>query len=90
MWPLSKRYNKSGGILQSGMFSEESNHENKGLTHVQDNTIKITLTCTEITSKSMKRIQPLPVCAGFFICIRNSLDRPCVTMPHDHLLSNVK
>ena len=24
---------------------------------------------------------PLPVCAGFFICIRNSLDRPCVTMP---------
>ena len=21
------------------------------------------------------------VCAGFFICIRNSLDRPCVTMP---------
>ena len=38
----------------------------------------------------LKRIQPLPVCAGFFICIRNSLDRPCVTMPHDHLLSNVK
>jgi hypothetical protein len=32
----------------------------------------------------------LPVCAGFFICIRNSLDRPCVRMPHDHLLSNVK
>ena len=31
--------------------------------------------------QSMKRIQPLPVCAGFFICIRNSLDRPCVTMP---------
>jgi hypothetical protein len=30
--------------------------------------------------QSMKRIQPLPVCAGFFICIRNSLDRPCVTM----------
>ena len=29
----------------------------------------------------LKRIQPLPVCAGFFICIRNSLDRPCVTMP---------
>jgi hypothetical protein len=27
------------------------------------------------------RIQPLPVCAGFFICIRNSLYRPCVTMP---------
>jgi hypothetical protein len=52
MWPLSKRYNKSGGILQSGIFSEESNHENKGLTHVQDYTIKITLTCTEITSKS--------------------------------------
>ena len=24
--------------------------------------------------RSMKRIQPLPVCAGFFICIRNSLD----------------
>jgi hypothetical protein len=23
--------------------------------------------------KSLKRIQPLPVCAGFFICIRNSL-----------------
>ena len=21
------------------------------------------------------------VCAGFFICIRNSLDRSCVTMP---------
>ena len=40
--------------------------------------------------KSLKRIQPLPVCAGFFICIRNSLDRPCVTMPHDHLLSNIK
>jgi hypothetical protein len=35
-------------------------------------------------------IQPLPVCAGFFIYIRNSLNRPCVTMPHDHLLSNVK
>jgi hypothetical protein len=33
------------------------------------------------TLKSLKRIQPLPVCAGFFICIRNSLDRPCVTMP---------
>jgi hypothetical protein len=31
--------------------------------------------------QSMKRIQPLPVCAGFFICIQNSLDRPCVTMP---------
>ena len=31
--------------------------------------------------KSLKRIQPLPVCAGFFICIRNSVDRPCVTMP---------
>ena len=31
--------------------------------------------------QSLKRIQPLPVCAGFFICIRNSLDRPCVTMP---------
>jgi hypothetical protein len=30
--------------------------------------------------KSLKRIQPLPVCAGFFICIRISLDRPCVTM----------
>jgi hypothetical protein len=30
---------------------------------------------------NLKRIQPLPVCAGFFICIRNSLDRPCVTMP---------
>ena len=40
--------------------------------------------------KSLKRIQPLPVFAEFFICIRNSLDRPCVTMPHDHLLSNVK
>jgi hypothetical protein len=25
-----------------------------------------------------------------FICIRNSLDRSCVAMPHDHLLSNVK
>jgi hypothetical protein len=31
--------------------------------------------------QSLKRIQPLPVCAGFFICIRNSLDWPCVTMP---------
>ena len=31
--------------------------------------------------QSLKRIQPLPVCAGFFICIRNSLDRPCVAMP---------
>ena len=31
--------------------------------------------------KSLKRIQPLPVCAGFFICIRNSPDRRCVTMP---------
>ena len=31
--------------------------------------------------QSMKRIQPLPVCAGFCICIRNSLDWPCVTMP---------
>ena len=31
--------------------------------------------------QSLKRIQLLPVCAGFFICIRNSLDRPCVTMP---------
>jgi hypothetical protein len=31
--------------------------------------------------QSLKRIQPLPVCTGFFICIRNSLDRPCVTMP---------
>jgi hypothetical protein len=31
--------------------------------------------------QSMKRIQPLLVCAGFFICIRKSLDRPCVTMP---------
>jgi hypothetical protein len=33
------------------------------------------------TFQSLKRKQPLPVCAGFFICIRNSLDRPCVTMP---------
>ena len=32
----------------------------------------------------------LNISYGFFICIRNSLDRPCVTMPHDHLLSNVK
>jgi hypothetical protein len=31
--------------------------------------------------KSLKRIQPLPVCPGFFICIRNSLDRPCITIP---------
>ena len=31
--------------------------------------------------QSLKRIQPFPVYAGFFICIRNSLDRPCVTMP---------
>ena len=31
--------------------------------------------------QSLKRIQPLPVCAGFFICIRNSLDRPCIIMP---------
>ena len=31
--------------------------------------------------KSLKRIQPLPVCTGFFICIQNSVDRPCVTMP---------
>ena len=31
--------------------------------------------------QSMKWIQPLPVCAGFFICFRNSLDQPCVTMP---------
>ena len=30
--------------------------------------------------QSLKRIQPLPVCAGFFICIRNSLVWPCVTM----------
>jgi hypothetical protein len=27
------------------------------------------------TFQSLKQIQPLPVCAGFFICIRNSLDR---------------
>jgi hypothetical protein len=27
------------------------------------------------TFQSLKRIQPLPVCAGFIICIRNSLDR---------------
>ena len=33
------------------------------------------------TLQSLKRIQPLPVCAGFFICIRNSLVQPCVTMP---------
>jgi hypothetical protein len=32
------------------------------------------------TFQSLKLIQPLLVCAGFFICIRNSLDRPCVTM----------
>ena len=36
---------------------------------------------TSSTFQSLKRIQPLPVCAGFFICIRNSLDQPCVTMP---------
>jgi hypothetical protein len=29
------------------------------------------------TFQSLKRIQSLPVCAGFFICIRNSLNRPC-------------
>ena len=28
--------------------------------------------------QALKLIQPLPVCAVFFICIRNSLDRPCV------------
>jgi hypothetical protein len=33
------------------------------------------------TFKSLKQIQPLPVCTGFFICIQNSLDQPCVTMP---------
>ena len=33
------------------------------------------------TFQSLKRMQPLPVCAGFFMCIRNSLDRPCITMP---------
>ena len=33
------------------------------------------------TFQSLKRIQPHPVFAGFFICIRNSLDRPCVAMP---------
>ena len=33
------------------------------------------------TFKSLKRIQPLPICARFFLCIWNSLDRPCVTMP---------
>ena len=33
------------------------------------------------TFQSLKWIQPLPVCAGYFICIQNSLDRPCVTMP---------
>ena len=33
------------------------------------------------TCKSLKRIQPLLVCVGYFICIRNFLDRPCVTMP---------
>jgi hypothetical protein len=33
------------------------------------------------TFQSLKRIQLLPVCAGFFICIRNSPDRSCVTMP---------
>jgi hypothetical protein len=33
------------------------------------------------TFKSLKRIQPLPVSAVFFICIQNSLERPCVTMP---------
>ena len=32
------------------------------------------------TFQSLKRIKPLPVCAGFFICIRNSLHRTCVTM----------
>jgi hypothetical protein len=31
--------------------------------------------------QSLKRIQSLPVCAGFFICIQNFLDRPGVTMP---------
>ena len=36
---------------------------------------------TSSTFQSLKRIQPLPVCAGFFICIWNSLDRPWVTMP---------
>jgi hypothetical protein len=34
-----------------------------------------------LTFQSWKRIQSLPLCAGFFICIRNSLDWPCVTMP---------
>ena len=33
------------------------------------------------TFKSLKRIQPLPVSAGFFICIRNFLDQPCLTIP---------
>jgi hypothetical protein len=33
--------------------------------------------------QSLKRIQPLPVCAGFFICIRNSFRWPnyIVTLP---------
>jgi hypothetical protein len=31
--------------------------------------------------KLLKQIQPLPVCAEFFLCIRNSLDQTCVTMP---------
>ena len=33
------------------------------------------------TFQSLKRIQTLLVCAGFFIYIRTSLDWPCVTMP---------
>ena len=40
-----------------------------------------TANVTWSTFQSLKRIQPLPVCTGFFICIWNSLDRPCVTMP---------
>jgi hypothetical protein len=47
----------------------------------QTNWTRISANVASFIFKSLKRIQPLPVCAGFFICIRNSLDRPCVTMP---------
>jgi hypothetical protein len=43
--------------------------------------VKISVIETDTATSSLRWI---------FICIRNSLDRPCVTMPHDHLLSNVK
>jgi hypothetical protein len=54
----------------------------------QTNWTRISANVACFIFKSLKQIQPLPVCAGIFICIRNSLD-PGVDPGAPHKLEKI-